>query len=214
MLAIRMQRTGRRGHAMFRVIVQDSRRTPTSGKVVARIGSYDPHNKAIILDKDKASFYLDHGAQPSDRVARLLKNEGVKLPDWVKLAADKERTVRNADKRRSTRPADATPPEPEAAADEKAEPVAEAETPAEKPETEAAETPEAESTEEAKPEEAAEPAAESTETPAEAPEAETETVPEAETSEESKPDEPEAAPAEEAKPAEAAETSAEDDKPA
>ncbi len=121
MLAIRMQRTGRKGHAMFRVIVQDSQRTPTSGKVVAQLGSYDPHVKNLILNKDKAAFYLEHGAQPSERVARLLKNEGVKLPDWVKLSADKERTVRHAEKRRSTRP-----PEPvvEAAAAPEA-PVAE-----------------------------------------------------------------------------------------
>lgn len=111
MLAIRMQRTGRKGHAMFRVIVQESQLTPTSGKVVARLGSYDPHAKTIALDKEKASFYLEHGAQPSDRVARLLKNEGVKLPDWVKLPANKERTVRNADKRRSTRPAQEAPVE-------------------------------------------------------------------------------------------------------
>src|SRR5580698_1905023 len=105
MLAIRMQRTGRKGHAMFRVVVQDSRRTPTSGKVVAALGSYDPHAKTLILDKEKAAFYLEHGAQPSDRAARLLKNEGVKLPDWVALPANKERTVRNAEKRRSTAPA-------------------------------------------------------------------------------------------------------------
>jgi small subunit ribosomal protein S16 len=104
MLVIRMQRTGRKGHAMFRVVVQDSRRTPTSGKIVAQLGSYDPHSKTVTLDKEKAKFYLDHGAQPSDRVARLLKTEGVKLPDWVSLSADKARTVRNADKRRSTRP--------------------------------------------------------------------------------------------------------------
>jgi small subunit ribosomal protein S16 len=120
MLVIRMQRTGRKGHAMFRVIVQDSRRTPTSGKIVAALGSYDPHSKQVILDKDKAGFYLEHGAQPSDRVARLLKAEGVKLPGWVKLAGDKERTVRNADKRRSTRPA-----EPEAPAEETTAPVEE-----------------------------------------------------------------------------------------
>ncbi len=105
MLAIRMQRTGRKGHAMFRVVVQESRRTPTSGKVVALLGSYDPHLKAITLDKEKAAFYLEHGAQPSDRSARLLKNEGVKLPSWVKVEADKVRVVRNADKRRSTQPA-------------------------------------------------------------------------------------------------------------
>src|SRR4051794_24047747 len=104
MLVIRMQRTGRKGHAMFRVVVQDSRRTPTSGKIVAQLGSYDPHSKQVTLNKEKAAFYVDHGAQPSPRVTRLLKAEGVKLPDWVKLPAGKERTVRNADKRRSTRP--------------------------------------------------------------------------------------------------------------
>lgn len=104
MLAIRMQRTGRKGHAQFRVIVQESRLTPTSGKVVFPLGSYNPHTKAVILNKEKAAYYLEHGAQPSTRVARLLKSEGVKLPDWVKQPADKERTVRNAEKRRSTAP--------------------------------------------------------------------------------------------------------------
>lgn len=104
MLAIRMQRTGRKGHAQFRVVVQDSRRTPTSGKVVYALGSYNPHTKTAILDKEKAAFYLEHGAQPSERVARLLKSEGVKLPGWVKLSADKERTIRNPEKRRSTAP--------------------------------------------------------------------------------------------------------------
>ena len=112
MLVIRMQRTGRKGHAMFRVIVQDSRRTPTSGKVVAQLGSYDPHNKTVTLDKEKAAFYIEHGAQPSERVALLLKGEGVKLPKWVELPGKKKRTVRNADKRRSTRPPE--PKEPEA----------------------------------------------------------------------------------------------------
>lgn len=105
MLTIRMQRTGRKGHAMFRIIVQDSRLTPTSGKVVAPLGSYDPHAKTVILDKEKAAFYLEHGAQPSTRVIRVLKGEGVKLPDWVKQPVNKERKVKNAEKRRSTSPA-------------------------------------------------------------------------------------------------------------
>jgi small subunit ribosomal protein S16 len=150
MLAIRMQRTGRKGHAMFRVVVQDSRRTPTSGKVVARLGSYDPHAKTVTLNKEKASFYLEHGAQPSDRVAVLLKKEGVKLPKWVQEPAKKERAVRNADKRRSTRPeepaAEAAAPSAEDAAPEAAEteaPAAEAapsETETAEPEAPAAET--------------------------------------------------------------------------
>ena len=105
MLVIRMQRTGRKGHAQFRIVVQDSRRTPTSGKIVAALGSFNPHAKTVILDKEKAQLYLNNGAQPSERAARLLKEEGVKLPDWVTLSANKSRTTRNPEKRRSTSPA-------------------------------------------------------------------------------------------------------------
>ncbi len=104
MLVIRMQRTGRKGHAMFRMVVQDSRLTPTSGKVVAQLGSYDPHAKTVTLDKEKATFYLTHGAQPSVRASRLLTSEDIALPAWVKLPTDKARAVRHADKRRSTAP--------------------------------------------------------------------------------------------------------------
>jgi small subunit ribosomal protein S16 len=122
MLVIRMQRTGRKGHAQFRVVVQDSRRTPTSGKVVASLGSYNPHTKTTTVDKEKASFYLEHGAQPTERVVRLLKAEGVKLPSWVKDAAKKDGKLRNPEKLRKNRPA-----EPEAPAEEPAsEPAAEA----------------------------------------------------------------------------------------
>lgn len=105
MLAIRMQRTGRKGHAQFRVVVQDSHLTPTSGRVVAQLGSYNPHAKSVILDKEKASFYLQHGAQPSDRVARLLQKEGVDMPKWVTTLDDKERAIRNPEKLRKNQPA-------------------------------------------------------------------------------------------------------------
>lgn len=121
MLAIRMQRTGRKGHAMYRVVVQDSRRTPTSGKVVASIGSYDPHTKIINLVKEKASFYLEHGAQPSDRVVKLFISEGVKLPDWVsKPSKDKKRAIRNAEKLRRNRPAEPVEPAAEKAEEQPA----------------------------------------------------------------------------------------------
>jgi small subunit ribosomal protein S16 len=127
-----MQRTGRKGHAMFRVVVQDSRRTPTSGKIVAFLGNYDPHTKNVNLDKDKAKFYLEHGAQPSDRVARLLTAEGLEMPKWVKSATEHKREVRNPEKRRSTRPE--APAEPEAEATEAEEARADnAEAPAEEP---------------------------------------------------------------------------------
>lgn len=111
MLTIRMQRTGRKGHAMFRVVVQEGRLTPTSGKVVAQLGHYDPHAKTVALDKEKATFYLGNGARPSDRAARLLQGEGVQLPKWVKLAADRSGKIRNPEKLRKNRPQEETQPE-------------------------------------------------------------------------------------------------------
>lgn len=106
-----MQRTGRKGHAMFRVVVQESRLTPTSGKVVALLGSYDPHTKVATLDKEKAAKYLGNGAQPSDRAARLLQAEGVKLPSWVKSVENKTGKIRNPEKLRKNQPKDETQPE-------------------------------------------------------------------------------------------------------
>lgn len=106
---------------MFRVVVQDSRLTPTSGRVVAQLGSYDPHAKSTTLAKEKAEFYLSHGAQPSDRVVRLFESEGIKLPAWVSKSADKKRAVKNAEKLRRNRPAE----EPAEAAAPEAETVVE-----------------------------------------------------------------------------------------
>ncbi len=106
MLVIRMQRTGRKGHAQFRVVVQDSRRTPTSGRIVAKIGHYDPHTKEVVINKDQAQHYLDNGAQPSERVALLLKKEGVKLPKWVSLPIKQTGKVRNPEKLRKNQPKD------------------------------------------------------------------------------------------------------------
>lgn len=137
MLVIRMQRTGRKGHAQFRIVVQDSRRTPTSGKVVAMLGSYDPHAKTTTLNKEKASVYLNNGAQPSERVARLLQSEGVELPKWVKIASPRTGTIRNPEKLRRNQPKEEVPAE-----EPTEEPSAEVEAPAD---TEApADAPEAE----------------------------------------------------------------------
>lgn len=100
-----MQRTGRKGHAMFRIVVQESRYTPKSGKVVAQLGSYDPHTKTATVVKDKADFYLSHGAQPSDRAARLLESEGVTLPKWFKKSESKSRAIKSPEKLRKNQPA-------------------------------------------------------------------------------------------------------------
>jgi small subunit ribosomal protein S16 len=136
MLAIRMQRTGRSGHAQFRVIVQDSRFSPTRGRVVSYLGSYNPHTKEAVIDSQKAAQYLQNGAQPSDTVARLFKKEGIKLPTWVKVAEPKKRDIRNPEKRRSTAPAQPETPaeEPAAEAEEnQSQEPAETGAPAEEP---------------------------------------------------------------------------------
>lgn len=110
MLAIRMQRTGRKGYPMYRVIVQEAHRQPTSGKVVANLGSYNPHTKVSTLDKEKAATYLKNGAQPSDRVVKLLQAEKVALPEWVKVtSAKKQKSIKNAEKLRRNQPKDEVP---------------------------------------------------------------------------------------------------------
>jgi small subunit ribosomal protein S16 len=143
MLAIRMQRTGRSGHAQFRVIVQDSRFSPTRGRVVSYLGSYNPHTKTVKIDAQKAAQYLDNGAQPSDTVARLFQKEGIKLPTWVKLSEPKKRDVRHPDKRRATAPAAAeAPAQPTAEAPAESETSTETETSVEAiPEAPAEESP-------------------------------------------------------------------------
>jgi len=105
MLAIRLQRLGRKGYPVYRIAVQEAQRHPSSGRVVAYVGSYNPHTKEVNLQKEDAQKYLDNGAQPSPRVVKLLKAEGVKLPSWVKDAdVTKQKAIKNAEKLRKNQP--------------------------------------------------------------------------------------------------------------
>ena len=126
MLAIRMQRNGRAHYPTYRIVVQESQRHPLSGRVVAEVGNYNPATKALTLDKELVEKYLSNGAQPSSRVAFILKKNGVKLPKWYKEPTQKKAAARHADKLRKNQPKEE--PAPEAPAEEAA--VAE-ETPAE-----------------------------------------------------------------------------------
>ena len=90
-----MQRTGRKGYAQFRLVVQDSRQTPSSARVVASIGTYNPHTKEVKIDTKKAELYLKNGAQPSDRMVSLLKKEGVKMPSWVEPLKKQKKVTKN-----------------------------------------------------------------------------------------------------------------------
>ena len=127
MLAIRMQRNGRSHYPTYRIVVQESQRHPLSGRVVAEVGNYNPATKALTLDKDAVNKYLSNGAQPSSRVAFILKKNGVKLPKWYKEPNQKKAVAKHADKLRKNQP--------------KEEPVEATEAPAEAAEAPAEETP-------------------------------------------------------------------------
>lgn len=118
MLAIRLRRQGRKNHAHYRMIVQDSRRHPTNGKVVAYLGTYDPYTKQTKLDTNSAKSYLTNGAQPSPRAAKLLKESGVKLPSWVEAPKKANKTAKHPEKLRKNQPKDAPAPVAEAQVEE------------------------------------------------------------------------------------------------
>ncbi|MCA9335080.1 30S ribosomal protein S16 [Candidatus Saccharibacteria bacterium] len=128
MLAIRLQRLGRKGLPVYRVAVQEAQRHPSSGRVVAYVGTYNPHTKEVTLQKEAVEKYLSNGAQPTPRVVKLLKAEGVNLPKWVKdLDTSKQKAIKNLEKLRKNQPAEEVAEEvveevaEEAPAEEKAE---------------------------------------------------------------------------------------------
>jgi len=105
MLAIRLQRLGRKGYPVYRLAVQESQRHPSSGRVVAYVGSYNPHTKEANVQVEAAQKYLDNGAQPTPRVVKLLKDAGVKLPKWVKEPeTGKQKSIKNVEKLRKNQP--------------------------------------------------------------------------------------------------------------
>lgn len=119
MLAIRMQRVGRKGYPVYRLAVQEAQRHPSSGRVVAYVGSYNPHTKDVKVQVELAQKYLDNGAQPSPRVVKLLKDAGVKLPKWVvSTATDHKKSIKHVEKLRRNQPKEEVAPVEEVVASE------------------------------------------------------------------------------------------------
>ncbi len=73
MLKIRLRRMGARNDAFYRVVVSDSRLTP-SGRFVDVLGTYDPRTDpaAVQIDVARAEEWVRKGAHPSDTVRSLL----------------------------------------------------------------------------------------------------------------------------------------------
>jgi small subunit ribosomal protein S16 len=77
MVKIRLRRMGKKKQPSYRVVVADSR-APRDGRFIEIIGFYNPRTEppTVQIKGDRALYWLSQGAQPTDAVARLLKNQG------------------------------------------------------------------------------------------------------------------------------------------
>jgi small subunit ribosomal protein S16 len=75
---IRLQRHGRKGYAFYQVVVADSR-APRDGKFIERIGSFNPNTNPATIDLnfERALYWLQVGALPTDTTRMILSREGV-----------------------------------------------------------------------------------------------------------------------------------------
>ena len=78
---IRMTRIGRRHKPFFRINAVESR-TPRDGRILEKLGHYDPieknKDKQIVLDTERVKYWLDKGAIPSETVSQILLQLGIK----------------------------------------------------------------------------------------------------------------------------------------
>lgn len=77
---IRLQRHGRKNYAFYPIVIADSR-APRDGRFIERIGSYNPNTNpaTITLNFERALYWVNVGAQPTDTVRSILSNEAVLL---------------------------------------------------------------------------------------------------------------------------------------
>ena len=75
---LRLQRHGRKGYAYYHIVAADSR-APRDGRFIERMGSYNPNTNPATIDLnfDRALYWVQTGAQPTDTVRNILSDEGV-----------------------------------------------------------------------------------------------------------------------------------------
>ena len=74
MVKIRLQRQGAKKSPFYHIVVADSR-TSRDGKIIEKIGTYDPMTdpSTIVLDKEKVEKWIKNGAKPTDSVKSLIE---------------------------------------------------------------------------------------------------------------------------------------------
>ena len=110
-LKIRLSRAGAKKRPFYRIVVADAR-MPRDGRFVEKIGTFDPLKAKdaadrLVLDPEKAKGWLAKGAQPTDRVLRLLDSLGL-----AKREAHNNPEKAKPKKKAQERPAAAKPPPP------------------------------------------------------------------------------------------------------
>jgi len=78
MVKIRLRRVGSKKRPSYRLVVADVR-APRDGAFISIIGHYNPLTdpETIVIDEEKARYWLEQGAQPTDTAARLLAKAGI-----------------------------------------------------------------------------------------------------------------------------------------
>ena len=82
---IRLQRGGRKSYAFYSIVIADAR-APRDGRFTEKIGSYNPNTNPATVDLnfDRALYWVEVGAQPTDTVRNILSREGVYLMKHLK----------------------------------------------------------------------------------------------------------------------------------
>ena len=80
-----MQRGGRKGYAVYRIVIADAR-APRDGRFTEKIGMYNPNTNPSTIDLkfDRALYWVEVGAEPTDTVRNILSKEGVYLMKHLK----------------------------------------------------------------------------------------------------------------------------------
>lgn len=134
---IRMKKMGRAHRPFFRICAMD-KRSPRDGRVIENLGTYDPMcpetDARVTLKTDRIAYWVGVGAQPSDKVAVLIKKYGVEGTHLEAQAAAQDRLS----KRKDYTPAPFVPPKPKKEEPKAEEPKAEDAPAADAPATEEA----------------------------------------------------------------------------
>ena len=91
---IRLARGGSKGAPFHKIVVADQR-CPRDGRFIERVGSYNPllpadHAERVVVKADRVKFWLGAGAQPTERVAKLLSKLGLKAKAQERAKAKAE----------------------------------------------------------------------------------------------------------------------------